>query len=199
MIIRPLTVFERETVRSFYLALSPDDRRKRFCCSLSDATISGYVDGLNFGRDTILGAFDEQAQIVGLAELVCGAEASEMAFSVRPDKRGQTIGTTLMERLLSRARMCGARKVFVMFLSDNTPMRRMALRAGMSMQTEDGESYAARELPRASAQELTAWFIEEGLAHSGHFSTLGMAQWGSFVNRLVAAKPERIKSLPQIA
>src|SRR5674476_991397 len=146
MIIRPLTVFEREDVRSFYLALSPDDRRKRFCCSLSDGTISSYVDGLNFTRDTILGAFDEQAQLIGLAELVRGAEASEMAFSVRPDKRGQKIGTMLMERLLSRARMCGAKKVFVMFLSDNTPMRRMALRAGMSVQTANGESHAAREL-----------------------------------------------------
>ncbi len=198
MIIRPLTVFERETVNSFYLALSPDDRRKRFCCSLSDETISSYVDGLNFTRDTILGAFDEQAQIVGLAELVRGAEASEMAFSVRPDKRGQKIGTMLMERLLSRARMCGARKVFVMFLSDNTPMRRMALRAGMSVQTADGESHAERELLPASAQELTRWFIEEGFAHSGYFSTLGMAQWGSLVDRSASTTCKRIGALAPI-
>ncbi len=77
MIIRPLTVFEREAVRNFYLALSPDDRRKRFCRSLFDGTISSYADGLNFTGDTILGAFDEQARIIGLAELVRGAEASE--------------------------------------------------------------------------------------------------------------------------
>jgi GNAT superfamily N-acetyltransferase len=195
MIIRPLTVFEREAVRNFYLALSPDDRRKRFCCSLSDETISGYVDGLNFTRDTILAAFDEQAQIIGLAELVRGAEASEMAFSVRPDKRGQKIGTLLMERLLSRARMCSAKKVFVMFLSDNTPMRRMALRAGMSVQTADGESHAARELLPASAQELTRWLLEEGLAHNGYFSTLGMAQWGSLVDRSASTTRKRIGAL----
>lgn len=186
MIIRPLTAYERKAVKDFYLALSPDDRRKRFCCSLSDGTISNYVHGLNFTGDTILGAFDEQAQIIGLAELVRGAEASEMAFSVQREKRGQKIGTMLMERLLSRARMCGARKVFVMFLSDNTPMRRMALRAGMSVQTADGESHAARELQPASAQELTRWYLEEGLSHSGYFSTLGMAQWGSLVDRSVS-------------
>jgi GNAT superfamily N-acetyltransferase len=195
MIIRPLTVFEREAVRDFYLALSPDDRRKRFCCSLSDDTISKYVDRLNFTRDTVLGAFDEQAQIVGLAELVRGAEQSEMAFSVRPDRRGQKIGTRLMERLLLRARMCGVRKVFVMFLSDNAPMRRMALRAGMSVQTADGESHAARELSPASAQELTRWFLEEGLAHGGYFSTLGMAQWGSAVNRSASATRKHVRAL----
>ena len=76
MIIRPLTVFEREAARGFYLSLSPDDRRKRFCCSLSDETISKYVDRLNFTHDTVLGAFDEQAPLTGLAELVRGAVES---------------------------------------------------------------------------------------------------------------------------
>ncbi len=187
MIIRPLTLFEREAVRGFYLALSPDDRRKRFCCVLSDASVSSYVDRLNFSRNTVLAAFDEQAQIIGLAELVRGAEAGEMAFSVRPDKRGQKIGTTLMERLLARARMCGVRKVFVLFLSNNTPMRRMARRAAMSVETADGESHAVRELQPASAQELTHWFLEEGLAHSGYFGTLGMAQCGSLVKHSASA------------
>lgn len=187
MIIRPLTLFEREAVRGFYLALSPDDRRKRFCCALSDASISGYVDRLNFSTNTVLAAFDEQAQIIGLAELVRGAEAAEMAFSVRPDRRGQKIGTLLMVRLLSRARMCGVRRVFVLFLSNNTPMRRMARRAGMSVETTDGESHAVRELPAASPQELAQWFLEEGLAHSGYFGTLGMARWGSLVKHSASA------------
>ena len=187
MIIRPLTVFEREAVRHFYLALSPDDRRKRFCCTLSDLTISKYVDRLNFSRDTVLGAFDEKAQIVGLAELVIGTDKSEMAFSVRVDRRGQRIGTSLMERLLLRARMCGVRKVFVMFLSDNTPMRRMAGRAGMSVRSVDGEAHAERELPVPSAEDLTRWFIDEGLAHGAYFSTLGIARYGSLVNRSTTA------------
>ena len=196
MIIRPLTVFEREAVRNFYLALTPDDRRKRFCCSLSDETISKYVDRVNFTGDTVLGAFDEHAQLVGLAELVRGAEKKgEMAFSVRPDRRGQKIGTRLMHRLLLRATMCGVRKVFVMFLSDNAPMRKMASRAGMSVSTVDGEAQAERELPAPSAEELTRWFIEEGLAHGGYFSTLGMARWGSLVSSSMSATRERIAAL----
>lgn len=190
MIIRPLTVFEREAVRNFYLALSPEDRRRRFCCSLCDDTICKYVDRLNFTRNTILAAYDEQAQLVGLAELIRGAEEGEMAFSVRPDKRGQKIGTLLLERLLTRARICGARKVFVMFLPDNTPMRRMALRAGMSVQTADGESHAERALPPASAQELNRWFLEEGLAHSGYFSALGWARWRSLAGCSPSVPPK---------
>jgi GNAT superfamily N-acetyltransferase len=181
MIIRPLTVYEREAVRHFYLALVPDDRRKRFCCSLSDETISSYVDRIDFTRDTILAAFDEQARIIGLAELVRGAGAGEMAFSVLPDRRCQRIGTTLMARLLRRAKVCGIRKVFVIFLSDNTPMRKMATRAGMTLSAVDGEAYAECELPAAGAEDLSRWLIEESLAHSGYFGTLGIAHWNSLM------------------
>lgn len=188
-IIRPLTVFERETVRNFYLRLSPEDRRKRFCCTLSDETICRYVDRLDFVRDTILGAFDEQALLVGVAELVRGSRESEMAFSVRPDKRGQKIGTQLITKLLLRARMCGVGKVFVVFLSDNTPMRRMASRAGMVVVTVDGESHAAMELPAPSAEELARWFLDESLAHSRYFSTLGVLRWGTFLTRSARATP----------
>jgi GNAT superfamily N-acetyltransferase len=183
MIIRPLTVFEREAVRSFYLALSQEDRRKRFCCSLSDDVISNYVERLNFTRDTVLGAFDERARLIGLAELIRGAEASEMAFSVRPDKRGQKIGTTLIDRLMTRARMCGIKKVFVMFLSDNTPMRRMAARAGMALSSFDGEAHAERELQAPCAEELAQWFLEESFSHGGYFGTLNFARWGALVAR----------------
>lgn len=194
MIIRPLTVFERENVRNFYLSLSADDRYKRFCCSLSDDTISKYVDRLNFTRDTTLGAFDAQAQLIGLAELVRGPKESEMAFSVRPDRRGEKIGTALLEKLQSRARMCGVGKVFVLFLSDNTPMRKMALRGGMSVGTADGESHAARQLPPASALEITRWFLEESLAHSKYLSTLEIARWNALLDRPARATRERVES-----
>ncbi|HUX24403.1 MAG TPA: GNAT family N-acetyltransferase [Burkholderiales bacterium] len=189
MIIRPLTVYEREAVRHFYLALVPDDRRKRFCCSLSDETVSSYVDRIDFTRDTILAAFDEQARIIGLAELVRGAGVGEMAFSVLPDMRCQRIGTQLMEGLLRRAKICGIRKVFVVFLPDNTPMRRMASRAGMALSFVEGEAYAERELPAASADELTRWLIEESLAHGGYFGTLGMARWNLLLRSSASAAP----------
>ena len=179
MFIRPLTASEREDVRCFYLSLSAEDRRKRFCCSLADDTISKYVDRLNFTRDTVIAAFDEQAQIMGLAELVRGPNESEMAFSVRPDRRGQKIGTKLLERLIALAGVCGIKKVFVMFLSDNTPMRKMATRAGMPVDTADGESHAARDVPTPSAEELARWFAEESLAHAGYLAAQSAAQRSS--------------------
>ncbi|MBE0621709.1 MAG: GNAT family N-acetyltransferase [Burkholderiales bacterium] len=181
MIIRKITAFERNAVRRFYLDLSSDDRRKRFCCMLSDEAISKYVDGVDFMRHTILGAFNEHAQLIGLAELAPGTEENELAFSVRPDLRSRGIGTRLMKRSLLYARICGMRKVFVMFLSDNTPMSRLAKNAGMQVKTAGSETYAARELAAPSAQELSSWFIEEAIAHGEYFSVLGIERWGSLV------------------
>jgi hypothetical protein len=70
-------------------------------------------------------------------------------------------------------------------------MRKMALRAGMAVSSVDGEAHAERELPAPSAEELASWFIEEGLSHGGYFSTLGMAQWGSLVDRSASETRER--------
>ncbi len=192
MFIRPLTALEREHVRDFYLSLSADDRRKRFCCSLSDETISKYVDRLNFTRDMVLGAFDEHAQIIGLAELVRGPKESEMAFSVRPDRRGEKIGTRLLEGLIALAGICGIKRVFVMFLSDNTPMRKMATRAGMPVETADGESHAAREVPPPSAEDLARWFAADGMAYTGYLNAQGAEQRNSLPDRPPSPVPTQV-------
>ena len=117
-----------------------------------------------------------------MAELAPGAEESELAFSVRPDLRCRRIGTRLMERVLAYAKICGIAKVFVMFLADNTPMRKMAERAQMQVKVDGSEANASRELPAPTAQELSRWFIEEAIAHSEYFGVLGIESWGSLVS-----------------
>ena len=191
MIIRKLTELERGVVKRFYLALSADDRRKRFCCVLSDEAVSKYMDGVDFVRHMILGAFNEHAQLIGVAELAPCVDESELAFSVRPDVRCRRIGTRLMERVLAYAKICGIAKVFVMFLSDNTPMRKMAERAHMQVKVDGNEASASRELPAPTAQELSRWFIEEAIAHSEYFGVLGIESWGSLVShsKFIAPRP----------
>jgi len=181
MIIRKMTSFERTSVKEFYLALSADDRRKRFCCLLSDDAISRYVDGLDFMQHSVLGAFNARAQLIGLAELAPGDKESELAFAVRADMRCQGLGAKLMARIFLHAKMAGVRKVVVMFLSDNVPMRRLAQSAGMVVKTEGSEAYAARELPVPSAEEISRWFMQEAFAQSEYFGVLGIERWGSLV------------------
>ena len=166
MIIRQITAFERDGVKEFYFAFSAEDRRKRFFYSLSDANISMYVDSFDFTRCTILGAFNSHAELIGLAELAPGITESELAFSVRPDMRCRRIGTRLMQRILLHARMSGIGKVFVIFPSENTPMRNMARSAEMQVRADGSDAYASRELPVPTADELSHWFMQESVAHA---------------------------------
>jgi len=198
MIIRKITAFERDAVKAFYLALPAEDRRKRFCCTTSDETLSKYVEGLDFMRHTILGAFNEHAELIGVAELAPGANESELAFAVRPDTRSRGVGTRLMERILLHARISGVGKVFVMFLSDNVSMRRLAHSAGMAVKTDGGEAYASRELPAPSAEELSRWLMTETVAHSEYFSVLGIERWGSLVTQLKPTAPKVRNTLDEL-
>ena len=94
--------------------------------------------------------------------------------------------------------MCGIGRVFVLFLADNAPMRRMASRAGMTINRVDGEAHAERDLQTPSAEELAQWFMEESLSHGGYFGTLGIARWCSLVNRSAGAAPAQAKTLAAV-
>jgi hypothetical protein len=90
--------------------------------------------------------------------------------------------------------MCGAAKVFVLFSSENTPMRRLASRAGMRIHTESGESYASRELESVKARDLGQWLVGETVSHGSYFNTLIIARWASSLRQL--ARPAYFAAAP---
>jgi len=199
MIVKPVTAVEREQMRRFYLSLAGDDRRMRFCSTASDGVVNGYVDRLDFTGRTILAAYGEEAEIIGLGELAPVGDKGELAFAVRADMRRQGVGTWLMRRLLARARMRGLREAFVMFLWENTPMRRLALRAEMSIACERAESFGSRRLEPATAAELTRWCLEDMVSHGEHFATLMITQYGSLMSESVNASGLPLEALTNAA
>lgn len=186
MIIRPVTAIERELVRDFYLALSEQDRWMRFCSVASDGVINRYVDSVRFDQTTILAAHDDKAETIALAELTPLGAAGELAFAVRENMRRQGIGGRLMTRLLGRARMHGLQTVYVMFLSENTPMRRLAVRAGMGITRASTEFRGWKALEPASAAELVRLCVEDAVANGEHFGTLMMARYGALIRNVWA-------------
>jgi hypothetical protein len=100
MIVSRLTVFEREAVRDFYLALSPHDRRKRCCCSPSDETISSYVHGFvqarlalklaevrcRGGADDLLTVLDARPTLFQAEDQLAQLRLSRLQASVGPFK-----------------------------------------------------------------------------------------------------------------
>lgn len=182
MIIRRVTALERELVREFYLGLSQEDRSKRFFSAVSDAVVNRYVDQMRLDETTVVAAHDGTTEPIAMAELAPVADAGELAFAVRAEMRQQGVATLLMSRLVDRARMCGLRAVYVMFLSENTPMRRLATRGGMYITRDGTECRGWRPLKPPTGAELARWCIDDAVSHGEHLATLIIAQCGAVMN-----------------
>jgi hypothetical protein len=65
----------------------------------------------------------------------------------------------------------------------------------MPVQTDDRESYAERELPVPSSEDLTRWFVEERQSHGEYFSTRGVARWCSLQDQTTGAAREPVAAL----
>src|SRR5690242_19124175 len=72
LLVKELSRFDLPALERHFLALVDDDRRLRFGASLSDAAVSLYVKGIDFGRDAVFGVLDDQLQIIGAAHLARG-------------------------------------------------------------------------------------------------------------------------------
>jgi GNAT superfamily N-acetyltransferase len=100
VLTKQLSAISREALRRHFLAFPPEDVRLRFGSSMSAECIYAYVDKFDFDRDAVLGVFNENLQLTGVAHLALDPEhdAAELGVSVLPEHRSQGISTALFER-----------------------------------------------------------------------------------------------------
>lgn len=156
--IRSLAVRHRPLILAHLLALSDNDRYLRFGYAASDAQVRRYVDSIDFGRDEVVGIFDEALELVAMAHLAYiagrdgGAPMAEFGVSVSPRARGRGWGSRLFERAVLHARNWGAEMMIIHALTENTPMLRIARKAGARIEREGGEAQAMLRLPAEDAK-----------------------------------------------
>lgn len=171
--IRELGARHRQRIARHLLALDESDRYLRFGYAASDEQIHHYVDGLNFARDDILGIHDRRLQLVAMAHLAYSvdrnlAACAEFGVSVLPGARGQGLGQQLFERALRHARNQGVEQLFIHALSENTPMLKIARKAGATVERDGAESHAYLRLPPATLDSQLGELIEEKLAEADY-------------------------------
>lgn len=150
MIVRKLWPWEGGAIRGHLLRLGPEDRMMRFCAPASDRFIHDYCAQIDPIRTLALGCFVD-GTLRGVAELIripgeCPVSA-ELDLSVEPPFQGRGIGGRLMRKALAvaRNRLVGA--VYVVFLPENQPMRRLLERHGASITTCSAPGEARIALP----------------------------------------------------
>ncbi|MCP5365039.1 MAG: GNAT family N-acetyltransferase [Hyphomicrobiales bacterium] len=146
--IRSLRSFEWDLYRDHMLALDHADRRLRFGHLMSDEAVSGFVDRINPSNTRILARFDADLRIVGAAQLSRLPHGdAELSFSVDPSWRRKGLGLALARRALLAARNKGIKQVCLFCLAENHPMRRLAFKAGLSVDRLGSECEATVSLP----------------------------------------------------
>ena len=167
--IRILSSKHRPRISAHLKSLSPQDRYLRFGYTATDEQIENYVAKLDFGRDDIYGVFNRRLEIVAMAHLAFSVDpkwssCSEFGVSVDARMRGRGLGGRLFDRAMIHARNQGVALMFIHALSENTPMLKIARKAGARVERDGSESDAYLSLPAANLDSQVNELIEEGMA-----------------------------------
>lgn len=156
--IRVLKPRHRQRIEDHLLGLSEHDRYLRFGYPASDERIRAYVRAIDFGRDEVFGIFNRRLQLVAMTHLAYeealpgmvtsdAQPTAEFSVSVRQSARGRGYGARLFAHAVMHARNRRVTQLMIHALSENTPMLRIARRAGARIERSGGESEAWLVLP----------------------------------------------------
>jgi GNAT superfamily N-acetyltransferase len=167
--IRILSEKHRPKMIAHLQSLNAQDRYLRFGYPATDEQIENYVSHLNFERDDIYGVFNRRLDILAMAHLAFSVDpqwstCAEFGVSVDVRLRGRGLGARLFERAVIHARNQGVALMFIHALSENTPMLKIAKKAGARVEREGSESDAYLSLPAADLDSQMNEFLEEGMA-----------------------------------
>ena len=167
--VRILSAKHRPKIAAHLKSLGTQDRYLRFGYPATDEQIDTYVDKLDFVRDDIYGVFNRRLQIVSMAHLAFSvdpqwATCAEFGVSVDLKMRGRGLGARMFDRAMTHARNEGVSLMFIHALSENTPMLKIARKAGARVERDGSESDAYLSLQPANLDSQMHEFLEEGMA-----------------------------------
>jgi GNAT superfamily N-acetyltransferase len=167
--VRILSTKHRPKISAHLKSMGPRDRYLRFGYAANDEQIENYVAKLDFARDDIYGVFNRRLEIVAMAHLAFSADpqwatCAEFGVSVDLKMRGRGLGARLFERAVMHARNQGVTLLFIHALSENTPMLKIARKAGARVERDGSESDAYLSLPLANIDSQVNELIEQGMA-----------------------------------
>lgn len=106
---------DREALRGFFQAVSPEDLRFRFLSAVREVGDEQLVrmTSVDHVRTDDFLALDDKGEIVAAAMLAAepGLKRAEVAISVRADRRGQGIGWSLLRYVARKAQARGIKRL----------------------------------------------------------------------------------------
>jgi RimJ/RimL family protein N-acetyltransferase len=145
----------------FLMALDWQDRYRRFCRPMADPEIVSYAARIDWSETVLLGAFNHNAELIGLLELCDGGRCAEIGLAVHRQYREQGVAKALMHRALLEATLLGKARVVLSCLSENIAMRRLARSVGLRAAGGSAQANAEAELDRVALIESVGEAMHE--------------------------------------
>jgi RimJ/RimL family protein N-acetyltransferase len=145
--VRHMGPADLAAITAHFVGLSLADRELRFCQQRSDAQLAAYVQGLDFARDPVLGAF-AQSRLLGVCHLGFGPvregvrPVAELGISVDLAERGLRVGAELVNAAFVAAVERDCADVYIYYVQHNHRMHGMCVRLGAEIERERGECTA---------------------------------------------------------
>jgi RimJ/RimL family protein N-acetyltransferase len=168
---RRLAATKREDLLRHLLRLGAEDLRLRFGGRVGEERLRAYCRRLDrHPGSVVLGCF-VAGELRGVGELkpFGGAwpRAAELAVSVEAPLRGRGLGTELCRRLIVRARNRLIARLYMLCLSDNRPVQRIARKLGGALTFHQGEVEARLAPPWPDPVSASEEWLDESDALLG--------------------------------
>lgn len=150
------------------LALSPEDRRMRFCTAVKDGHVERHARS-SWDRSGLVlaahdgplwsGPFHEPGPVRAPAEFAVDGEDAELGISVDGSLRRRGVGTYLVQtgaRLLAQR---GIRRILAYTMSSNASFLVLARKCGAAIETDGGEAFVTFDVC-----DLTQAYLRRRLA-----------------------------------
>jgi ribosomal protein S18 acetylase RimI-like enzyme len=123
---------DRADLASHFITLDREDRRLRFGSTISDDGLRDYVARIDFERDGVFAAHDDDgSRLLAAIHVALSSESAELGLSVSPECRGRGLGSALFLRAVNYLRNRGTPEVLVHCLTENGAMMHLARKNGM--------------------------------------------------------------------
>ena len=174
---RHLSPSHRPALIAHFGALSRRDLYLRFGTFIGPESIAAYVDGIDFARSTVLGVYGDELELLGVAHLCPERSVIELGISVLASVRRRGIGTLLMRRALSHARLVGARQLFMHCLAENADLMRLARAAHADISVSHDEADGFIHVPSVTPFSAALEFAEEQIGVVDYAVKAQRAAW----------------------
>lgn len=169
-----LAASEYGRYRQHLLKLDSETRSMRFGSVLSDYAINIICDSFEQAPELhkIFVIENAELAVIGAGHIALVDNNMELAFSVIREHRGAGMGSALLKRCLLWCQAHNIKSGFMVCLSSNAPMRRLARKHGLEMTSQSGESEALVTLPSADIYAHISDTVSSNIADWDHNTKL---------------------------